>query len=99
MPATHINRQVSLDEAESALTRELGADYKVTHRSYGSPALTVKRNGLLWATVTASQSDGGTTFKVHGGGVILNRLLAEVGLARKVNATLNRALSSSSPPR
>ena len=98
MPVTHISRQVSFDEAEAALTRELGPGYKVTRRSYGSPALTVKRNGLLWATVTASPSNGGTTFNVHGGGVIINRLIAEFGLARKVNDTLNRSLSASPPP-
>lgn len=97
MPATHVNRQVTLDEAETALTRGLGPDYKVTRRSFGSPALTVKRNGLLWATVTASPSNGGTTLKVHGGGVIINRLIAELGLARKVNATLNRSLCPPAP--
>lgn len=98
MPATHVGRQVTLDEAEAALSRELGPDYKVTRRSFGAPGLTVKRNGLLWVTVTESQSNGGTTFKVHGGGVIINRLVAELGLARKVNDTLHRSFSSSPSP-
>jgi hypothetical protein len=91
MPKARIDRDISLDEAESILTRELSPTYQVKRSSQG---FTVKRSGLLWANVRASYTDGGTTFTVHGGGVILNRIYAEMGLARKVAQVLNRSLGS-----
>jgi hypothetical protein len=93
MPTAHIDRDVSIAEAETVLTRELGPAYQVRRTSNG---LTVKRGGLLWANVRATQADGGTTFRVHGGGLILNRLYSEVALARKVSDALSRSLSSGS---
>jgi hypothetical protein len=95
MPTAHIDREVSLDEAETVLARELGPAYQVRRSSQG---LTVKRGGLLWANVRATHADGGTTFKVHGGGLILNRLYSEVALAGKISEALDRSLSPGSAP-
>ena len=58
MPTAHINREVSLDEAENVLARELGPAYRVSRSPQG---LTVKRGDLLWANVRASHAKGGTT--------------------------------------
>lgn len=65
--------------------------YQVRRSSQG---LTVKRGGLLWANVRATHADGGTTFKVHGGGLILNRLYSEVALAGKISEALDRSRES-----
>jgi hypothetical protein len=94
MPTTHIDRDVTLEEAERVLSRELGPGYEI-RRKTGSSGLTVKRNRLLWANVHSSPTNGGTTFSVHGGGLILNRLYSEVALARKVAAAIDRSLSTS----
>ena len=55
---------------------------------HGSGSLTVKRGSLAFATVSLRRDGDATTFRVHGGGLIIGRLVNELGIARTVTAAI-----------
>lgn len=88
MPTTRVDREVSLEEAESVLSEALGAAYHVSRKPPSS--LVVRRNGLVGATVRVGWTGGTTTFKVSGTGLILARVANSLGIARRVRDALDR---------
>ena len=46
------------------------------------------------ATVRLSRDGNSTTFRVHGGGLIITRLVNEFGIARTVTAAIEEKLGS-----
>jgi hypothetical protein len=91
MPSATIPRAITPQEAADALREHLGGDYEVT--SHGS-GLTVKHGSLSFATVRLRRNGDVTTFGVHGGGLIVGRIVNEFGIARKVVTAINETFGS-----
>jgi hypothetical protein len=51
-------------------------------------ALKVKQSAASTATVHLDQDQNATTFHVHGGGLVISRMVNEFGIAKKVAATI-----------
>jgi len=94
MPSATISRAITPDQAADALRDQLGSRYTVTSRGHDS--LTVKHGPLAFATVHLGWDEDTTTFRVHGGGLIVGRVVNELGIARTVTAAIKERLGS--PP-
>jgi len=95
MPSTTIPRAITPQEAAEALRQQLGSGYKVTPHSGGSRGkLTVSHGGVAFASVHLAPDGNATTFHVHGGGLIIGRLVNELGIARTVNAAIKESFGS-----
>jgi hypothetical protein len=93
MPSATISRPITPQEAADALKARLGDGYTVTPR--GSGSLAVKHAGTLaFATVRMARDGDSTTFRVHGSGLIINRIINESGIARTVTEALTEGLGS-----
>jgi hypothetical protein len=92
MPTATIPRAITTDEAANALKEELGTGYKIT--PHGANSLTVKHGGLAFATVRVGRDGNATTFRVHGGGLIVGRIVNEFGIGRTVTAAIKDSLGS-----
>jgi len=91
MPSATIARPVTAEEATAALQRELGDQYHVTPRGHDS--LTV-RHGAAFATVRLDAHGDSTAFRVHGGGLILGRIVNELTIARRVADAIGAGVTS-----
>ena len=91
MPSTTIHRQVSSQQAADALQAQLGNGYRVTRK--GNDSLSVKHGSLSWATVRMHWTSDSTAFRVHGGGLIVGRIVNEFGIARTVTGALTEGLT------
>jgi hypothetical protein len=88
MPTTTIARpNVSRDEAMEAVRQELGSDFKVKPGSHDE-VFSVERGTLSGAKVHIKADDGSTAFHVHGTGIIIGRIVNELGIARKVASAI-----------
>ena len=95
MPSTTIPRTITPQEAADALKDQLGSGYKVTPHSGGSrEKLTVSHGGVAFASVHLVPDGNATTFHVHGGGLIVGRIVNELGIARTVTAAIKESLGS-----
>ncbi|HEY2478182.1 MAG TPA: hypothetical protein VGI17_05580 [Solirubrobacterales bacterium] len=94
MPHVTVDRpNVSIDEAAEALRKELGDRYEVTVDASGS-RLKVSSGTLAWANVHKKDESGATGFGVHGGGIVIGRIINELTLARKVAGALKAGLAA-----
>jgi hypothetical protein len=75
MPSATIPGTITTQQAADALTEQLGCGYKIT--SHGTNSLTVKHGGLSFATVRVRRDGDATTFRVHGGGLMVGRAVHE----------------------
>jgi len=95
MPSATIPRVITPQEAADALRQQLGSGYKVTPHSGGSrEKLTVSHGGVAFASVHLVPDGNATTFHVHGGGLIVGRIVNELGIARTVTAAIKESLGS-----
>ena len=92
MPTATIPRAITPQETAEALRQQLGSGYKVTPHSRAK--LTVSHGGVAFATVRLAPDGNATTFHVHGGGLILGRLVNEFGIARTVTTAIKESLGS-----
>jgi hypothetical protein len=92
MPTATVPRAITTDEAADALKEQLGGAYQVTPHGRGS--LTVKHGPLAFATVRLGRDGNTTTFRVHGGGLILLRVVNELGIARTVTTAIKEGMGS-----
>ena len=87
MPTVTVEGSVTLQQAATALQGKLGSRYEVTtHGSGTQQALKVKQSAASTATVHLDQDGNATTFHVHGGGLVISRMVNEFGIAKKVAA-------------
>jgi len=86
MPTATISRAITSDQAADALQEKLGSGYKVTQHPSGS--LSVHHGPLAFATVHLGRDGDATTFHVHGGGLIVGRIVNEFGIARTVTGAI-----------
>jgi hypothetical protein len=97
MPHVTIARpNVTIDEAAEALRKELGDGYEVSVEGSSPGRLKVSSGALAWANVHRKDESGATGFSVHGGGIIIGRIINELTLARKVAAALETGLGGAS---
>jgi hypothetical protein len=100
MPTVTIEEPVTLQEAATALQEKLGDRYEVTTQGSGpDEALKVKQSAAATATVHLNRDGNTTTFRVHGGGIIITRMVNEFGVAKKVAATIKEAFGAPPAPR
>ena len=92
MPSATISRAITLQQAADALKQQLGSGYNISSPPSGS--LTVKHGSLAFATVHLNRDGNTTTFRVHGGGLIIGRIVNEFGIARTVAEALKDSLGS-----
>lgn len=86
MSSVTVSKAIAPQEAADALREQLGRGYKVT--PHGSGSLTVKHGTLAFATVHLVRDGHSTTFRVHGGGIIVGRIVNEFGIARTVTTAI-----------
>jgi hypothetical protein len=95
MPTVTIEGSVTLEQAAMALRDRLGSHYEVTtHGSGAEQALKVKQSAAATATVHLDQDGNATTFHVHGGGLVISRMVNEFGIAKKVASTIKEAFAA-----
>ena len=95
MPTVTVKRSVTLDEAARALQGKLGSRYEVTTHGNGAhQALKVKQSAASTATVHLDRDGGATTFHVHGGGLVISRMVNGFGIAKKVAAVIEEAFGT-----
>jgi hypothetical protein len=92
MPTATIPRTITPQETAEALRQQLGSGYKVTPHSRDK--LTVSHGGVAFATVHLAPDGNTTTFHVHGGGLIIGRLVNEFVIARTVTAAIRESLGA-----
>jgi hypothetical protein len=95
MPTVTVEGNVTLQQAAAALQDKLGSRYEITtHGSGAQAALKVKQSAASTATVHLDQNENATTFHVHGGGLVISRMVNEFGVAKKVAATIQEAFAT-----
>jgi hypothetical protein len=95
MPSATISRAITPQQAADALKQQLGSGYNIS--SHPSGSLTVKHGSLAFATVHLNRDGNTTTFRIHGGGLIIGRIVNEFGIARTVSEALKDSLGSAAP--
>ena len=96
MPTVTVEQPVTLQQTATALQDKLGARYEITtHGSGAQEALRVKQSAASTATVHLDRDGNATTFHVHGGGLVISRMVNEFGIAKKVAATIAEAFGPS----
>ena len=92
MPTITIQRPVDVQETASALQSTLGSGYRVTTQGNGpQEAIKVRHSAASLATVHTEQSGGVTKFHVHGGGLVVSRMINEFGIAKTVASAIEEA--------
>jgi hypothetical protein len=98
MPTVTVNGSITLQDAAKALQEKLGSRYEVTtHGSGSQEALKVKQSAAATATVHLDREGDTTTFHVHGGGLVISRMVNEFGIAKKVAAVIEGAYGTTPP--
>ena len=88
---------MTLDQAAAALKDKLGSRYEVTtHGSGDHEALKVKQSAASAATVHLTRDGDATVFHVHGGGLVISRMVNEFGIAKKAAAAITEAFGGRS---
>lgn len=93
MPTVTVTASVSADQAMESLKSNLSVRYKIVP-GRGDGPFTVKSSPLAFATVRTRRQGDSTVFSVHGGGLIITRIVNEFGIARHVA----QALAAWEPP-
>ena len=97
MPTVTVEASVTLQQAATALQDKLGSRYQVTtHGSGAQQALKIRQSAASTATVHLDQDGKAATFHVHGGGLVISRMVNEFGIAKKVAAAIEEAFPTRS---
>ena len=67
-------------------------------RARGQEALKVKQSAAALATVHLDKGSNATTFHVHGGGLVISRMINEFGIAKKVAKAIEEAFRPTATP-
>ena len=95
MPTVTVEGNVTLQQAATALQDKLGSRYEVTtHGSNADEALKVRQSAASTATVHLTRDGNATTFHIHGGGLVISRMVNEFGIAKRVAAMIEEAFST-----
>lgn len=92
MPTTTIDRaDVSREEAMEAVRQQLDDRHTVTPGTGSEDVFHVNTGTLTGAKVHMRKQDGATQFHVHGTGIIIGRIINELGIARRVADAIREA--------
>ena len=91
MSTMKVSGELTAEEVKQALTAALGPSYKVTIKS--DSMLHVSRGGSNMAMVHISWSPGHTSFRVHGHGIVVLRLIDALTITPKVRHALEHAFA------
>jgi hypothetical protein len=95
MPTVTIDRSVSIQDTAEALRERLGDhDEITTHGDGAQEAIKVKQSAAAFATVHLNKEGTTTTFHVHGGGLVISRMINEFGIAKRVSEAIEEAFKS-----
>jgi hypothetical protein len=99
MPTVTIDRSLNIQDTAEALRQKLGDPYEITTHGHGDrEALKVKQSAAALATVHLDHNSASTTtFHVHGGGLVISRMINEFGIAKKVAAAIEQAFGGVGP--
>ena len=90
MPTVRVPRKnVTPNEIVTVLSRRLGAGYQVD--SNGAGRVTVRKSQLMYADISIADTPGASVFRIHGGGLVLLRMVNTLGTARRVADALLRS--------
>jgi hypothetical protein len=99
MPTVSVERSVTIQDTLEALKKTLGDRYEITSHGQGAQeALKVKQSAAALANVHLDHDGNTTTFHVHGGGLVISRMINEFGIAKKVAAAIEEAFTSTPNP-
>lgn len=94
MPTVGIDRLVTIQDTADALRQKLGDRYEVTTHGQGNQeAIKVKQSAAASATVHSTHEGDSTVFHVHGGGLVISRMINEFGIAKKVAEAIEQAFN------
>jgi hypothetical protein len=92
MPTVTLTRpSATLEEIAAGLREQLGDRYQVAPKGGSTDVLRVSAGTMALASVRVVRAAGVTTCRVHGGGLIIGRLINELSIARTVAAALRKA--------
>lgn len=95
MPTVSIDRSVTVQDTAEALKQKLGNRYEITtHGAGAQEALKVKQSAAAIATVHLDHDSNTTTFHVHGGGLVISRMVNEFGIAKKVAEAIEESFKT-----
>ena len=98
MPTVTIDRPVTLQDAAQALREQLGSRYDVTlHGTGANEGLKVKQSAAAIATVHLGHDSDTTVFHVHGGGLVISRMVNEFGIAKRVATAIGDIYGTPDP--
>jgi hypothetical protein len=99
MPTVRVERPVTIHDTAAALQKALGDRYEISSHGQGAEeALKVKQSAAALATVHLDHDGNTTTFHVHGGGLVISRMINEFGVAKKVAAAIEVAFTTNPNP-
>jgi hypothetical protein len=99
MPTVTVARSVTIQDTAEALQQALGDRYEITTHGHGAQeALKVKQSAAALATVHLDQGNAATIFHVHGGGLVISRMINEFGIAKKVAEAIEEAFRPTPNP-
>jgi hypothetical protein len=95
MPTVTIQRSLALSDVRQALQEGLGPSYQVTAHGEGTgEALKVKKPPASLATVHLQHTGNATSVHVHGGGLVISRMINEFGIAKDVSRAIEEAFAT-----
>ena len=81
-----------MQELADALQGRLRSRYEITRHGQGAEeGLKVKQSTAAVANVHVDHEGNSTTVHVHGGGLVISRMINEFGIAKKVAAAIEEA--------
>jgi hypothetical protein len=90
MPKVRVPRKgVTSGELIMVLSRRLGPAYQVHDNDHGR--IIVRKGPVAYATVAIANTPGASVFRVHGGGLLVLRVVNTLGTARHVAEALRRS--------
>lgn len=94
MPTVTVSALVTLEDTAQALQDRLGSRYDITlHGTGDQQALKVKQSAAAVATVHLGHDANTTVFHIHGGGLVISRMVNEFGIAKRVAAAIEDTYS------
>jgi len=82
-------KNVTPGEVATVLSRRLGSGYQV--ESSGDHRITVRKSPLMYANISIADQPGASVFRVHGGGLLVLRIVNTFSTARRVADALRRS--------
>jgi hypothetical protein len=95
MPTVTVQGNVTPAAGRHSAARQTRQPLEVTtHGSGTQQALKVKQSAASTATVHLDRDGKATTFHIHGGGLVISRMVNEFGIAKKGAATIEEAFAT-----